>query len=86
MVSGRMIGRKDSVCAQIAVTSITGLSGWQREPPAARLYAVLPVGVATQTPSACTVVKCSSPPKISVEDIAREKLDLSRLGKVKEVA
>lgn len=54
----------------MAVTKITGFSGWHREPPAARLYAVDPVGVATQTPSACTVVKCSSSPKISVEDIA----------------
>jgi hypothetical protein len=37
---------------------------------AARLYAVEPVGVAMQTPSAWTEVKCSSSPNISVEDIA----------------
>jgi len=49
---------------------MTGFSGWQREPPAARLYAVEPVGVAIQTPSAWTEVKCSSSPNISVEDIA----------------
>ncbi len=70
MVSGRMMGRKESVCAQMAVTRMTGFSGWQSDPPAARLYAVEPVGVATQTPSACTVVKCSSSPKISMADIA----------------
>ena len=55
----------------MAVTRMTGFSGWQSEPPAARLYAVDPVGVATQIPSACTVVKCSSSPKISIDDIAR---------------
>lgn len=66
MVSGRMMGRNDSVCAQMAVTSITGFSGWQSEPPAARLYAVDPVGVDTQTPSASTEVKCSSSPKTSM--------------------
>lgn len=27
MVSGKMIGRNDSVCAQIAVTKMTGFSG-----------------------------------------------------------
>ena len=69
-MSGRMIGRKDKVCAQMAVRRMTGFSGWHREPPAARLYAVDPVGVATQTPSACTVVKCSPSPNISREDIA----------------
>lgn len=65
-----MIGLKDSVCAQIAVTSITGFSGWHREPPAARLYAVDPVGVETHMPSARIEVKCSSSPNISVKDIA----------------
>lgn len=74
MVSGSMIGRKDSVCAQIAVTRITGLSGWHRDPPAARLYAVEPVGVAIQTPSASRVVKCSSSPNNSMEDIAEQLL------------
>lgn len=69
-MSGRMIGRKDKVCAQMAVRRMTGFSGWHREPPAARLYAVDPVGVATQTPSACTVVKCSVSPNISREDMA----------------
>lgn len=70
MVSGNMIGRNDSVCAQIAVTRITGFSGWQSDPPAARLYAVEPVGVDTQIPSACTVVKWSLSPKSSKVDIA----------------
>lgn len=75
IVSGRMMGRKESVCAQMAVTRMTGLSGWQSEPPAARLYAVEPVGVAMHTPSAWMLVKCSSSPKSSIEDIAfrREK-------------
>ena len=69
-MSGRIMGRKERVWAQMAVTRMTGFSGWQREPPAARLYAVEPVGVAMQTPSAWTEVKCSSSPNISVEDIA----------------
>ena len=69
-MSGRMIGRKESVWAQMAVSKMTGFSGWHNDPPAARLYAVEPVGVATQTPSACTVVKCSSSPKISIADMA----------------
>lgn len=69
-MSGRMIGLNESVWAHMAVTSMTGLSGWQRDPPAARLYAVDPVGVATQTPSACTVVKCWSSPNISIADMA----------------
>ena len=66
MVSGRMIGRKDRVWAQIAVTRITGFSGCESEPPAARLYAVEPVGVAMQIPSASRVVKCSSSPNNSI--------------------
>ena len=37
IVSGRIIGRKERVCAHMAVTRMTGFSGWQREPPAARL-------------------------------------------------
>ena len=69
-MSGRMIGLKDKVWAHMAVTRITGFSGWHSDPPAARLYAVDPVGVATQMPSAWTVVKCSSSPKTSIEDIA----------------
>ena len=75
--SGSMIGRKDKVCAQMAVSKMTGFSGWHNEPPADRLYAVEPVGVATQTPSACTVVKCSSSPKISMADIARDSVSVS---------
>lgn len=80
IVSGRMIGRKDKVCAQMAVRRMTGFSGWHREPPAARLYAVDPVGVATQTPSACTVVKCSPSPNISREDMAIELRSFSMLA------
>lgn len=67
-----MMGLKERVCAQTAVTNITGFSGWQRDPPAARLYAVDPVGVDTQMPSARTEVKCSSSPKTSIVDRAKE--------------
>lgn len=74
-----MMGRKESVCAQIAVTKITGFSGWQSEPPAARLYAVEPVGVATQIPSAWTLVKCSSSPKSSRVDIAASEISVRSL-------
>lgn len=70
MVSGRMIGRNDNVCAQMAVTRMTGFSGCESDPPAARLYAVEPVGVAMQIPSARTVVKCSSSPNSSIWDMA----------------
>lgn len=48
-MSGRMIGLNDNVCAHMAVNKTTGLSGWHKDPPAARLYAVEPVGVATHT-------------------------------------
>lgn len=51
-------------------TSMPGRSGWVREPPAAREYAVEPVGVATQTPSAETVVRNISSQYISVVDNA----------------
>jgi len=37
IVSGRMMGRNDSVCAHIAESRMTGFSGWHSEPPAARL-------------------------------------------------
>lgn len=37
IVSGKITGRKLRVCAHIAVTRITGFSGWHNEPPAARL-------------------------------------------------
>lgn len=78
IVSGRIMGRKDSVCAHIAVTRITGFSGCDRDPPAARLYAVEPVGVAMQIPSARTVVKCSSSPNSSIWDMAA-RVDVSNL-------
>ena len=69
-----MIGRNESVCAHIAVMRMTGLSGWHREPPAAKLYAVDPVGVATQIPSACTVVmwKLSLVHQISLRSLERD--------------
>lgn len=76
MVSGRMIGRKFRVWAHMAVSRMTGFSGCDSEPPAARLYAVEPVGVATQTPSAWTEVKYSSSPKISSEDMAGIRISM----------
>ena len=74
-VSGRIMGRNDNVCAQIAVTNMTGFSGCDNAPPAARLYAVEPVGVEMQMPSARTVVKCSSSPNNSIVDIAVKEKD-----------
>jgi len=77
MLSGRIMGRKVSECAQITViykwmsmkcvgegggmlTSIPGKAGWHKLAPAAREYAVDPVGVATQRPSAAIEVRNSS--------------------------
>lgn len=57
MLSGRSIGRNDRVCGQRGVMSIEGISGWTKDPPAEREYAVDPVGVETHRPSAWTVVK-----------------------------
>lgn len=34
MLSGRSMGRKDSVCGQMGVMSSAGISGCTREPPA----------------------------------------------------
>lgn len=75
IVSGRIIGRNDRVWAQMAVTNITGFSGCESDPPAARLYAVDPVGVAMQIPSASRVVKCSSSPNSSICDMAGGEAD-----------
>ena len=72
------MGLNDNVCAQIAVTRMIGFSGWLKLPPHERLYAVEPVGVATHTPSAWTVVKCSSSPKISMADIATHHVRISK--------
>jgi hypothetical protein len=55
--SGSSIGRKDNVCGQMGEMSRAGIPGCTRDPPADSEYAVDPVGVATQSPSACTVVK-----------------------------
>jgi len=43
--SGRMRGLKDSECGAIGVNRIAGTLLWTIDPPAARLYAVEPVGV-----------------------------------------
>src|SRR5229473_3818689 len=34
MLSGKSMGRKDSVCGAIGVIRIEGISGWTSEPPA----------------------------------------------------
>ena len=48
-----MSGRKDRLCGQMGVNRMHGTCGCTMEPPAARLYAVDPVGVATISPSPC---------------------------------
>ena len=45
---------KESECGQMGVKRMAGTLGCTMEPPAATEYAVLPVGVASITPSACT--------------------------------
>jgi len=42
MESLRSMGRNDKVCGQIGVNRMAGMSGWTREPPAEREYAVEP--------------------------------------------
>ena len=49
---GRTMGRVVRVCGAMGVSAITPESGARRGPPAAREYAVEPVGVATMRPSA----------------------------------
>jgi hypothetical protein len=50
-VLGTMMGRKEREWGQTGVSRIDGTSGCTIEPPAATEYAVLPVGVATISPS-----------------------------------
>ena len=45
---------KEREWGQMGVNKIAGTFGCTMEPPAATEYAVLPVGVASITPSACT--------------------------------
>jgi hypothetical protein len=40
MLSGSSMGRKDSVCGQMGVMRMAGISGWTREPPAESCRAV----------------------------------------------
>lgn len=51
-----MTDRNDRACGQMGVNRMAGTQGWQMEPPAAAEYAVEPVGVASITPSPCTLV------------------------------
>ena len=51
-VAGTTTGRLVSVCGQIGVTTNARTSGVTIGPPAASVYAVDPVGVATMSPSA----------------------------------
>ncbi len=46
----------------MGVNRMAGTLGWTMEPPAATEYAVLPVGVASMTPSACTCPRGSLSP------------------------
>ena len=50
---------KDREWGQMGVNRIAGTFGCTMEPPAATEYAVLPVGVASITPSACTCTDAS---------------------------
>ena len=65
--SGRIRGRKDRECGAIGVSEIDGTLFWTIGPPAAKLYAVLPVGVEMIRPSPTQVVKKFSSMKISKE-------------------
>jgi len=55
LVSGTRTGRLVSMCGQIGVSSTAGSAGCRIGPPAARLYAVEPVGEETIRPSARNV-------------------------------
>ena len=46
------MGRKDKEWAQMGVKTMALTDGWTIGPPALNEYAVLPVGVATMSPSA----------------------------------
>src|SRR5947209_14249886 len=59
--AGTTIGRFVKVCGAIGVRSSASSVGCTIGPPAARLYAVDPVGVATIRPSALTRVTNSLP-------------------------
>ncbi len=59
--AGITTGRFVSVCGAIGVSSIASTAGCTIGPPAARLYAVDPVGLAMIKPSARTRVTGSSP-------------------------
>ena len=54
--SGKITGRKESVCGQIGVIKMAGTLGCTIDPPAETEYAVDPVAVASMTPSAWMVV------------------------------
>lgn len=58
MFPGSTSGRKERLRGQMGVRSSEGTSGWMMEPPADRLYAVLPVGVLMISPSAMAYVRC----------------------------
>ena len=55
------MGRLVRVCGAIGVSTSASTRGWTIGPPAARLYAVEPVAVATIRPSALTLVTRLSP-------------------------
>ena len=57
---GNKIGRKDKLKGQIGTMRIPLIEVWTIGPPALKLYAVLPVGVAIMSPSPVVVVNNSS--------------------------
>ena len=54
MILDNSVYLNDRECAQMGVKRIAGTFGCTMDPPAATEYAVLPVGVASIKPSACT--------------------------------
>ena len=62
LVAGSMSGLTVRECGQIGVKRVTASSGWTIDPPAAREYAVEPVGVDRIKPSA--LILASGAPSI----------------------
>ena len=75
-VAGKMTGLKLSECAQMGVKMIPSTPVLTSGPPAAKLYAVEPVGVDIRIPSAWTVV--NSYPSIS--QLSRHRLAVAPLS------
>lgn len=63
LVSGTTRGRKDRECGAMGVRRVQGTLGETMGPPADKLYAVDPEGVAMMSPSACHPSNPSSNPQ-----------------------